>query len=211
MNDVQYEDAIAWLADRRAYPFIRETWAVQETRRRPFSQHTAGSGVLIVGYAVLQRNAPAASFGFFDRRFFWVKDRDRDGGQCPSEAIIPASAVPRCQSQAYHGLWSTAPALDESGFTRDISALNLPLSPERAAGARREPLTAGVRSEVWTRDGAKCRACGISDSESMQKDGKHLHFDHVTPVSRGGASVASNVQLLCAGCNLAKAAKMPGV
>ncbi len=31
-----------------------------------------------------------------------------------------------------------------------------------------------------------------------------LHFDHIVPVSLGGASVAANVELLCRDCNLRK-------
>ncbi|HSZ41731.1 MAG TPA: HNH endonuclease signature motif containing protein [Trebonia sp.] len=34
-----------------------------------------------------------------------------------------------------------------------------------------------------------------------------LHFDHVIPVSRGGANTVANIQLLCGPGNRAKAAK----
>jgi len=53
-----------------------------------------------------------------------------------------------------------------------------------------------VKREVWERDGGRCRSCG-SD--------KNLHFDHIIPFSKGGTSKdASNIQILCAKCNLSK-------
>ncbi|HEY9777207.1 MAG TPA: HNH endonuclease [Planktothrix sp.] len=53
-----------------------------------------------------------------------------------------------------------------------------------------------VKLEVWKRDNGKCVECGSSD---------HLHFDHLIPFSKGGASItAANVQLLCARHNLEK-------
>lgn len=35
------------------------------------------------------------------------------------------------------------------------------------------------------------------------------HIDHIVPVSKGGANWPSNLQCLCAPCNLAKGSKMP--
>lgn len=37
---------------------------------------------------------------------------------------------------------------------------------------------------------------------------RRLHGDHIIPYSRGGLTVWSNLQLLCATCNLKKNAKM---
>lgn len=48
---------------------------------------------------------------------------------------------------------------------------------------------------VYTRDGGKCKCCG-----SSQK----LEYDHIIPYSCGGVSDASNIQLLCQGCNRSK-------
>ncbi len=56
-----------------------------------------------------------------------------------------------------------------------------------------------VKREVWARDGGKCVLCGSSDE---------LHFDHEVPFSRGGASNAANLRLLCARHNLSKGAKI---
>lgn len=63
----------------------------------------------------------------------------------------------------------------------------------------REPsrvIPSEVKAEVWHRDGGKCRQC---------RSAENLHFDHDIPFSKGGTSfTASNVQILCAKCNLKK-------
>jgi 5-methylcytosine-specific restriction endonuclease McrA len=55
-----------------------------------------------------------------------------------------------------------------------------------------------VKIAVSARDGGRCRKCGSSEK---------LHFDHVIPVSKGGANTVANIQLLCGACNRAKGAK----
>ncbi|MEU7632780.1 TerD family protein [Nocardia sp. NPDC049220] len=56
-----------------------------------------------------------------------------------------------------------------------------------------------VKAEVWQRDGGKCVECG---------DGHYLEFDHVIPLSRGGATSATNLQILCRSCNRVKGARI---
>jgi hypothetical protein len=68
------------------------------------------------------------------------------------------------------------------------------------AVARREPIPRAVRLEVFERDGGRCVDCGA---------GFELQFDHVIPVSLGGATTVANLQVLCAGCNKRKGAS-PG-
>lgn len=51
---------------------------------------------------------------------------------------------------------------------------------------------------VWERDGGKCRACGSDEN---------IEYDHIHPVSKGGSSEHSNIQLLCRPCNRKKRAK----
>ncbi|MET7427305.1 HNH endonuclease signature motif containing protein, partial [Dactylosporangium sp. NPDC005555] len=60
---------------------------------------------------------------------------------------------------------------------------------------RQTPGYAQVRAEVWRRDGGACVECQATE---------YLEFDHVIPWSRGGATSAGNLQLLCRRCNLAK-------
>ncbi|NKX88174.1 TerD family protein [Nocardia coubleae] len=56
-----------------------------------------------------------------------------------------------------------------------------------------------VKAAVWQRDGGRC--CQCSDTH-------YLEFDHVIPLSRGGATSINNLQILCRKCNLEKGARL---
>ena len=57
-----------------------------------------------------------------------------------------------------------------------------------------------IMLEVWKRDKGRCVMCG-SD--------KNLHFDHIIPYSKGGASTdVQNIRLLCARHNILKRDKI---
>ena len=66
----------------------------------------------------------------------------------------------------------------------------------------RKYLTDKMRYDVLKRDDFKCQKCGIS-----AKDGAKLHVDHIIPVSKGGITTLSNLQILCDRCNLGKSDK----
>lgn len=57
-------------------------------------------------------------------------------------------------------------------------------------------ITQEVKDKVWRRDQGRCVDCGSQE---------RLEFDHIIPFARGGANSYRNVQLLCEGCNRAKA------
>jgi hypothetical protein len=62
---------------------------------------------------------------------------------------------------------------------------------------------AALRNRVLARDKYKCVACGASPAT----DGRvKLHVDHKRPRALGGTASLANLQTLCAGCNLRKAA-----
>jgi hypothetical protein len=60
---------------------------------------------------------------------------------------------------------------------------------------RREPIHDDVKVFVWQRDEGVCVRCGSN---------QNLEFDHIIPLSMGGANSARNLQLLCEGCNRSK-------
>jgi hypothetical protein len=65
---------------------------------------------------------------------------------------------------------------------------------------RRRMVPPAIKLEVWKRDEGRCVLCGSKEN---------LHFDHIIPWSKGGASdTAENVQLLCGKHNMEKGAKI---
>ncbi len=68
----------------------------------------------------------------------------------------------------------------------------------------RSLLTPKMRIDVLRRDGRRCRACGATADDAT------LHIDHIIPVSRGGLTEMSNLQVLCQSCNLGKSNRFVG-
>jgi hypothetical protein len=64
---------------------------------------------------------------------------------------------------------------------------------------RREAIPERVRHEVWRRDRGTCVECGSRG---------RLEFDHIIPVSRGGANTVRNIELRCEPCNRRKGARV---
>lgn len=63
----------------------------------------------------------------------------------------------------------------------------------------RPSIPADTRAFVWHRDGGRCVACFSRTN---------LQYDHVIPFSLGGATIAENLELLCAVCNQRKKARL---
>jgi HNH endonuclease len=76
------------------------------------------------------------------------------------------------------------------------ATLNAENSP---AIRRRTPIPNQVKRLVWERDGARCVECESDFG---------LQYDHVIPLTKGGADTVDNLQLLCAPCNQAKGASL---
>jgi len=57
-----------------------------------------------------------------------------------------------------------------------------------------------LRYAVLERDGFVCRSCGAANC---------LEIDHIIPRSKGGATIQSNLQVLCADCNRGKGSNLP--
>jgi len=73
------------------------------------------------------------------------------------------------------------------------------VSDQLDKASSRERIPEEVQMFVWRRDEGKCVKCGSQEN---------LEYDHVIPVSRGGANTARNIQLLCEPCNRGKSDKI---
>lgn len=109
--------------------------------------------------------------------------------------------------------------LGRNGFRRvapaEVKALGLKPSRRRPlrvvqpleevdllAPPRERAIPAAIAREVWRRDGRRCCACATKAGP--------FHLDHIYPWSKGGPNSLDNLQVLCAPCNLAKAARVSG-
>ena len=68
---------------------------------------------------------------------------------------------------------------------------------------QRQLMTKELRQKIAERDNFTCKKCG-----KYMPDGVGLHIDHIIPVSKGGKSVPSNLQVLCSKCNGQKSDKI---
>ena len=67
------------------------------------------------------------------------------------------------------------------------------------AKSQRALMTPALRRQIAERDNYTCQICG-----KYMPDGVGLHIDHIVPVSKGGKTVPSNLQVLCSKCNGSK-------
>ena len=99
------------------------------------------------------------------------------------------------------GSWhSTLRAFEAFVRTGGLGAVTLPGQP---AARPRSPRKVGwrLRATVLIRDNCLCRMCGASPAKDP---GVTLHVDHIVPWSKGGETMLSNLQTLCAMCNIGK-------
>lgn len=68
-----------------------------------------------------------------------------------------------------------------------------------AKDGNRMSIPMDIATAVWNRDGGRCCICGAQSE---------LEFDHIIPLSKGGATTFRNLQLLCHRCNLQKSNKI---
>ncbi len=116
--------------------------------------------------------------------------------------------------KVFGGSWHTVCltlVASQSGLTVGQLQRETPrVAPEAVApeGHRRtRTITLSLRYEVLKRDNFRCIKCGSSPATAPSVQ---LHVDHVVPWSEGGRSDATNLQTLCAECNLGKAARRGG-
>lgn len=68
---------------------------------------------------------------------------------------------------------------------------------------QRKLLSNELRKEIMIRDNYTCQICG-----KYMPDGVGLQIDHKMPVSKGGKTVRTNLQVLCSKCNGSKSNKI---
>lgn len=83
---------------------------------------------------------------------------------------------------------------------RRLAAINFECTlREYHAKDQRRLMTRELREKIMARDNYTCRICG-----KRMPDEVGLQIDHIVPVSKGGKTVASNLQVLCDRCNRRK-------
>lgn len=78
---------------------------------------------------------------------------------------------------------------------RKLERAHTALALDRDPVQRRQTVTREVRLAVFERDGGRCVECDSNFD---------LQYDHLIPVSMGGATTVENLRLLCAPCNQRK-------
>ncbi len=68
---------------------------------------------------------------------------------------------------------------------------------------QRKLMTKELKERIKKRDNYTCQICG-----KYMPDEVGLHIDHIIPVSKGGKSIPSNLQVLCSKCNGSKSNKI---
>ena len=81
-----------------------------------------------------------------------------------------------------------------------VDRINNPID-ESALSHKRQAISDDVKIAVWRRDQGSCVKCGSREN---------LEYDHIIPVSKGGANTFRNIELLCQSCNRTKSDKIGG-
>jgi len=100
----------------------------------------------------------------------------------------------------------TVDELKQFGLTPSRRSPQRPIEPlddcDLLAPPRERAIPAEIARQVWQRDGRRCAYCQTAEGS--------FHLDHLYPCSKGGPNTLDNLQVLCAPCNLAKAARVTG-
>lgn len=96
--------------------------------------------------------------------------------------------------------------LDSPTIDSLLEAMAEKIKFRASAAGQRSLMTAKFRNYIKQRDNYACKACSVS---IVAEPNLLLEVDHITPVSKGGLSVETNLQTLCWRCNRSKSNKTP--
>ena len=124
-------------------------------------------------------------------RFITVRDqtryRQRNYQRTPYKVSVPDREL----DVGLDWLQERRDALSDIGFETTLR--------KYYAKNQRRLMTQALRRQIAERDNYTCQICG-----KYMPDGVGLHIDHIVPVSKGGKTVPSNLQVLCSKCNGSK-------
>jgi hypothetical protein len=94
--------------------------------------------------------------------------------------------------------------IDPEGFALDAPEIAALFS--RPGVLRRVEAPGWAKKAVYFREQGPCATCG-ADVTGLLDPITAGHYDHIVPLAEGGLNDVSNLQLLCAGCNLKKGSR----
>jgi 5-methylcytosine-specific restriction endonuclease McrA len=171
--------------------YRRDFWSLLTGKHRILLQvgrkeHTSSFRITKVRFSEMadtSQNTPVAYLTIGERTYWRFADRWHTDDEGLAQADVHALLVTRAMRQE-----------DRVNRARTIASQGrLPAPSPRGA------VPDDVKMLVWNRDAGQCRGCG---------DTSELQFDHIIPVSRGGAAVPENLQILCGPCNRRKGASL---
>ena len=107
--------------------------------------------------------------------------------------------------QAFRDIFEPCANCCSMGVEREFSGSKLAsaYAARLKPPVNKSPVAPKVRYEILKRDNFCCQACGAKASADSP-----LHVDHIVPRKHGGTNDLSNLQVLCATCNLGKGASL---
>ena len=136
-------------------------------------------GVIAIYYSSLVRSCQICSVHFAERA---IRHQRRVDGR---RRIICSRCNTKLETKE-----------SQEGYNDFMATEEEELGDERP---KRSYIPSAVKQEVWQRDQGFCVECGSNEL---------LEFDHIIPVSKGGANTTRNIQLLCEHCNRTKSDKI---
>ena len=124
-------------------------------------------------------------------------------GMTPPEALHLAQKLDEIGRQrilsgvSFEAAMEVRDLLESAGWKASIR--DAPPATRAEQTSLRPSIPRDVRVFVWNRDGGSCVECGSRE---------RLEYDHIIPLSRGGANTARNIELRCEVCNRRKGANI---